>query len=92
MNNWFTNRKTGFVSVFHHNKSSFKKFCVVAAGMDWWLVFLNHFHHLIQSSLNKRSYDYSNHRFFIRYIYCYPNMSKSANLDTINHMSFSICF
>ena len=28
MNNWFTNRKTGFVSVFHHNKSSFKKFCV----------------------------------------------------------------
>ena len=42
MNNWFTNRKTGFVSVFHHNKSSFKKFCVAGlrTGVDWWLMLL----------------------------------------------------
>jgi len=59
MNNWFTNRKTGFVSVFHHNKSSFKKFCVAGRrGLVANVAYitsdlLNHFHHRIQSSLNR---------------------------------------
>ena len=73
-------------------KSNFKKFVLQdrrGLVVNLYCFSLNHFHHLIQSSLNRMItvIDYLS-----TYLTTIQTHQSQLNLDTINHMSSSICF
>ena len=86
--------KGNYAAMLNNNKSSFKKFCVVMAGVDWWLFAPYAILKPLSSShpIVTEQNDYSNCRFLFSISKAIQTCKSQLNLDTINHMSSSICF